>query len=743
MMFATAAYAGDASSSKFTVGGKMLLNNVKNAKTEASLQNNEILSLTLKVEGENLKSKLEAVGCKVKTHTKTVYFVTVSADKIDALAALPEVKTIDRTGKSKLSMNASKKAINAETVTANGLTENNIIAGEGVLVGVVDTGIDLFHPDFSDENGTRVLYFWDMSHEDATKRPEGYDWGTEYTKEYIDANLQNLVVTDAVGHGSHVAGTIAGGGKGDEQYRGIAYNSDILFVKGMRSDDSKNLPNEDIIAGCQYLVDKAKELGKPIAINLSLGALFEGGHDGTDLLSQAINELSGPGVIFSIAAGNEGEYPVHAGTEMTAGKNILMPIYPTNLREAGLIELPDESYENNPDFYITGGDVWYDAGVTDSLTVSLYDMYSLMFGSTTPMASYTFALNDEDIADTPLTNANGATVGYIGVMQTPDDPNSHDGNARFYVHNGANRSIQFANTIIGVTATGKGDGYIDMWAGVALSKEEIPVDISLPNTEIIWGDGLQTVATPALADSAISVGSFITKLQWTTASGQKIDYSRNYTLGDISSFSSRGPSRDRRILPVISAPGQTVFSVRSSTMNYETLSSLSENILSDENYIGMDGTSMATPHVTGALALMLQINPELSAKEAAEILRATATTDEFTGETPNNVAGSGKIDVQKAINYMLGASAKDYVMANDVKVYPMPANAEIYVDLDAISFSNSGDLFVVNSIGARQDVPFELTGGKLKMNISSLASGIYAGEYRMGETVSKFKFVKK
>ena len=152
---------------------------------------------------------------------------------------------------------------------------------------------------------------------------------------------------------------------------------------------------------------------------------------------------------------------------------------------------------------------------------------------------------------------------------------------------------------------------------------------------------------------------------------------------------------------------------------------------------------MATPHVTGALALMLQINPELSAKEAAEILHATATTDEFTGETPNNVAGSGKIDVQKVINYMLGASAKDYVMANDVKVYPMPANVEINVDLDAISLSNSGDLLVVNSIGARQDVPFELNGGKLKPNISSLASGIYAGEYRTGETVSRFKFVKK
>ena len=755
ILLAGTATAAEIQGDKFDARGKMMLRNIEkmqksdqlmqntNLKFPYSIKNNKLtVSLELKVEGNNPVQKLEALGCKVKVHTNTIFYVEAPVDQIDDLQAMPEVKQIRQTGTVKLSMDQSKKAINAETVTASGLTENNIIAGEGVLVGVVDTGIDLSHPDFSDENGTRVLYYWDTDADEAPGAPKNFDWGTEYSKEYIDANLSSITNHDSMGHGTHVTGTAAGNGTVNAAYRGIASNANIIGVR-LSSDDGvgEGMTNENIIAACQYVVEKAKELGKPVAINLSLGETLLTGYDGTDLMSQALNEMSGPGVIFSVAAGNEGTDSYHAGTTLAEGQSIILPVYMQNMNGAGVM---NES-ENDNNLFYNAADVWYQSDITDSMTVSIYDMYSIMFGGNiTPEGSYTFCVNDPDFENAEITGS-GSAVGYLNVVSAQSEITPEQKNILLTVHNGNKQNMQLQYKILAVEVTGKKAGPINMWAYLSIPKDQVPMDITIPGKDIIWSDYAMTIGAPGLADSAVCVGAFNTKNSWTNAAGSKVS-TPGYKLGDIADFSSTGPSRDGRILPTITAPGYMIASAKSSSISQQYLSQFSQAgyMTNDEKYMCMPGTSMATPHITGTLALMLQVNPKLSAREAIDILQATATVDEFTGnDLPNSTWGAGKVNVQKAINYMLGASAKDYVMANDVKVYPMPANAEINVDLDAISLSNSGDLFVVNSIGARQDVPFELNGGKLKLNISSLASGIYVGEYRTGETVSRFKFVKK
>ncbi|MDD3124222.1 MAG: S8 family serine peptidase, partial [Candidatus Kapabacteria bacterium] len=563
MIFAGAVYAGENSANKFTLDAKILRENI--GKKTATLQGeSEILSLTLKAVGEDNATKLEAVGCKISTHTKTIYFVKIPASKLDALAALPEVEVIDCTREMTLDMDLSKQAINAETVTAlNSGTPDNIIAGEGVLVGVFDTGIDIFHPDFSDDNGIRLQYFWDMSRK-GTEPPEGYDWGAEYTKDYLDNNIQNMSTVDGVGHGTHVTGTIAGGGIEDPAFRGIAYNADIISVKGVREDDQKSFSNADVIAGCQYIVSKAKELGKPVVINLSLGSTFASGHDGTDLEAQAINELAEPGVLFAIAAGNDGGEGYHAGTKMSVGKKVAMPIAPRNMKDEGIFAIAE--YMNTSGFFSTGGDVWYDAGVIDSLSISFFKTANLTGGSeiSVPDAKMSFSVKDKDFSNAMVRDASGSVISYVNLVQEREDPISHAGNSRIYIHNAGRSSINLRDYLVCISTTGKGEGYLDMWAGYAAYQEQYP--LNLEDTEVLWGDYMQQVSSPGTADSAICVGAFTTKNKWVNEDGIEVDQYYN-RIGGITYFSSRGPSRDRRILPVISAPGQTIFSTRSSTMN--------------------------------------------------------------------------------------------------------------------------------------------------------------------------------
>ena len=160
------------------------------------------------------------------------------------------------------------------------------LTGRGVLVGIVDSGIDYFHPDFRNEDGSsRILKLWDQSI--PGNPPEGYIRGTEYTKDKIDEALafgetegRHLVPTrDSSGHGTAVLGIAAGNGRAsDGVNRGIAYKSEILVVKlGNAGADSFPRTTE-LMEGIDYLVRQAAAMGKPIAINISFGNNY-GSHE--------------------------------------------------------------------------------------------------------------------------------------------------------------------------------------------------------------------------------------------------------------------------------------------------------------------------------------------------------------------------------------------------------------------------------------------------------------------------------
>lgn len=160
------------------------------------------------------------------------------------------------------------------------------LTGQGILMGVVDSGVDFYHPDFCTENGTtRILKLWDQSI--PGNPPGGYVMGTEYTEEEINEALilseqegRRLVPSvDFSRHGTSVLGIAAGNGRASGGVnRGVAYESDLLVVKlGIPREDSFPRTTE-LIQGIDYLVRQALELGRPMVINLSFGNNY-GSHE--------------------------------------------------------------------------------------------------------------------------------------------------------------------------------------------------------------------------------------------------------------------------------------------------------------------------------------------------------------------------------------------------------------------------------------------------------------------------------
>lgn len=207
-------------------------------------------------------------------------------------------------------------------------TGTEALTGRGILMGIVDSGLDYFHPDFRNEDGSsRILALWDQSI--PGRPPRGYATGTEYTKEEIDEALalgenqgRRLVPSvDTSGHGTAVLGIAAGNGRASEGLnRGVAYESDLLVVKmGIPRENSFPRTTE-LIQGIDYLVRKALELNRPLVINLSFGNNY-GSHRGDSLLENYIDTVASMGrTVIVTGTGNNGSQPWHAGGILQQGK---------------------------------------------------------------------------------------------------------------------------------------------------------------------------------------------------------------------------------------------------------------------------------------------------------------------------------------------------------------------------------------------------------------------------------------
>ena len=286
-----------------------------------------LIQTILRFEG-NLDA-VKAQGAVVRSVMGNIATVDIPASKLTAVAALPDVVSIEAARKQTVRLDVSVPATRADALRTGTAPTWTGGTGKGVIVGIADTGVDFRHRDLRNADGTtRLLGLFDQRTSGATGSPPApLTYGGECTPAMINAAIAGdptaCAQRDTNGHGTHVAGIAAGNGQatgnGQLSYRmiGMAPDADLLATNNVDTTggDAATL---DAIA---YMKARAQALGKPLVVNISFGSYY-GARDGTSNFQQGLNNLAGPGVILVAAAGNESNVPIRATGTITQGGSV-------------------------------------------------------------------------------------------------------------------------------------------------------------------------------------------------------------------------------------------------------------------------------------------------------------------------------------------------------------------------------------------------------------------------------------
>ncbi|HEY2407529.1 MAG TPA: S8 family serine peptidase [Polyangiaceae bacterium] len=540
------------------------------------------------------------------------------------------------------------------------------LSGQGVVLGIVDTGLDLTHPDFQTAaGGTRVQWLLDFSKSAQGLQPtleQAYGCGGDidcavYSATDIDSLLAagdaSQIPTDSFGHGSHV-GSLAGGnglGSASPKYIGVAPEATFVVARVTRADDGL-IQDTDVLRAVKFVFDRASELGMPAVVNLSLGSDF-GAHDGSSGLEQGLADFVGPnhpGRAVVVAAGNSAAlYDGGDQSEVnTAGNPGPFGIHTE-------VSIARDSSSNVPVITpVTDGDgvtvsgrvyVWLQFSPGDEVTVSLYDKSGQLIrpisrGQATSAqrgdctATIFNGTSGSDASSVEL-GANGAVVVLDGSW--PADEN--------------------------FTLRLEGHGTAELWME-STGALELGIGALFPR-----GEKQGTINVPASAAALIAVGATVNRTSWTDVDGDAVSMPEFGSLDPVpldstAYFSSAGPSLLGVMKPDIVAPGVYVAGAMAAAADPRnsgasvlfqsqgrcaTLGLTSDCFVVDEKHAITSGTSMSAPIVAGAIALLFQRDPSLTEDGARALLQAGARP--LQGVTlDERQVGPGALDLQGAVD---------------------------------------------------------------------------------------------
>ncbi|MGA7162326.1 MAG: S8 family serine peptidase [Bacteroidota bacterium] len=665
------------------------------------------------VYSNNIQDALQ-VGVQPITVEGEFFTAKATPDQIAQLSALGSVRYIALARRYKRLLDKSVPEIHADKLQS-GAFNGTSYTGKNVILGFIDTGIDWSHLDFrsnTDTTQSRILWLWDQTTSGGS--PAGFGYGTEYTQAQINGELGSspahlVKEIDDDGHGTHVAGIAAGDGSSSGLgYKGVAPDADIIFVKTTFNDD-------DIINGITYIRQKAVLAGKPFVINLSLGSQL-GPHDGTDPIDEDIDSvLATPGRAIVVAAGNEGGDAIHADSTAAQGGTINYKFVIPSYTASGIAQNDYVEF-----------DMWY--GEQDQLTVSL----------TSPRGSVVTALSGNQVSTQTSTGD-----GQVEIDNASNGANPLDNLNECIIYifdavpNRPPRAGTWQMNISGGSITPGGGAY-DIWLGdsqLSISSDSIP--------QFTKGYSFRKlVGSPGTSKKAITVGSYVTKYTWNSIDGKSYSFALGDRTGNYSTFTSMGPTRDGRQKPEVCAPGEVIISALSKDSTPD-----SALISTDGKHVAMQGTSMATPHVAGVAALLLQSKPTLTSDQLKNAMTTTARRDAFTGSSVSSLWGYGKIDATGAMGNVLSAVKSSVALPTDFSLdqnYPNPFNpsTEIRYTLPQ-HFKGNVSLTVFDVLGKKVAtlVNQQQAEGEFSAlwTASSVSSGVYFYILRAGN----FLAVKK
>lgn len=484
-------------------------------------------------------------------------------DRIAAIDAGSEVKTMS---------DIARIESGAEKVLSG--TDCLPYDGNGVIVGMIDTGFDFLHSAFMTPDGKcRIQNVWDQNIPSA-HAPEPFGYGTVYDSPQAIASAKHDFSGDT--HGTHVAAIAT---SSSSEYGGMAPGASIAIVSTDRSEAG-------VADALAYLIDYADKAGKPLVVNLSLGSVT-GFKDGNDNLPYILDGMleGRRGCAIAIAAGNEGHRKStllkHTGAEGTVFKSRL--ILPSHNRES----------------------VFIGSGSEFSAELSIHSADGSVLFTTSIASDATESIRFENLLGQP----DGSSISLSAV------PNPRNG----------------ATSISAALYSELTDG--EYWE-VKVSGKPGRYIICCDYGELDNGSRESTIASTACGFNSIAVGAYVTRTSFTNLDGKECTY--DWILGEEYPLSGKGPTADGRHKPDIMAPGAAVVSaINSYAASYSVQRAdivLSKPSGNKTDYWGvMSGTSMATPVVSGIIALWMQACPELSYSDIQDILSGMDKIDAAAG----------------------------------------------------------------------------------------------------------------
>jgi Subtilase family len=552
---------------------------------------------------------LSKLGARVRSQACDVFTAFVPLSRVPALEAAPGVRYIELAG------TVSTALDQAIPYTGMDVLHNTAppLNGAGVIVGVVDVYLDLYHPDFRLPNGrTRVFYLWDqaLTPQGQEKSPDvnllsptpftGSAYGVEYDQTTIDAELaafnppNNYQIVRHGGaveaHGTHVAGIAAGNGRGQNgTYTGAAPAANVIFVRPWPTATIWTTDSATMADAVAYVFARAALLDQPAVVNLSMSA-YDGPRDGSRLIEQFLDSLvaASPGRAVVAAAGNEND-PTNASVPQHA-----TGVVPVNGTVNLLCTFASGATLNER------VEIWYSGVDQFDVTITAEDaqqgIAATAFGLVSPGQTLNQALTG------------GFTVNVTSVLH---DPLNQDNAIVITITVPAQKSVP-AHWTIQLTGTVVVNGTFHAW--LSANNHNFCGWAAAFKTGDAW-----TIGIPGCANRVIAVGN----------------HDKSGPPPAILFSSGCGPTRDGRVKPELATTGTFITAPRSRNMNDPNPGAL---------YVAKFGTSMASPMVAGACALLFQCKGASATwADLLSILKANAIP-----ENPVNAFGAGYMQLAAA-----------------------------------------------------------------------------------------------
>lgn len=671
---------------------------------------------------ENVINDLNQNGIKVNSKFKTLSTIEVPLNKFEYLLNSNFVKVIELNDEVAPTIQKSRIEANVDTVNA-GFGDINGLSGKDVIVAVIDWGFDYTHPNFwiEDYSQIRVKKAWDQYKKNVERgyRPD-YGYGVVYQsqKDLYETIADTSGEHGILSHGSHTAGIAAGSGfPGALQYtKGVAHNSDLIFI----TRESGPVAFADAV---DFIEKYADTVGKPFVINMSFGG-HNGPHDGTSLQNQVIDEVAGKGKIFIGSAGNNGNDRCHLKY---------------NLQNDTMRTFVGFSF-NTADYWGQSVIIWGEKDKNFKFRINATDYNGNLIGST----EYFSTLENVTESDTIAFNNTDTLIFRLST----ESQSSLNGKCNAIIDVTYKGKIYAALEVVNDVTNGTNSNEIHLWNMIRQNRRLTNWGRlffnKINNTNFqnyVGGDNNYTVGEPSgVGKRVISIGAFNVS---TSVNGDVLS-------NNIASFSSRGPSADDRVKPDLAASGEFVrSSINSTDPAYNVPGNYTPGISEFDfngkkyRYATSSGTSMSGPMVAGTVALLLELNPNLTPEDLKFILQTSTKQDQFTGyfdrNFPNNTWGTGKLNAMDAAlktYYMLTSIEDSEINSNinsEITFFPNPSQNELYLNFksDNISSKSIATIEILDMNGKTiKNIMSEIQGQignnePILIDISNLKNGAY------------------